>query len=81
MADAVYGFAVGQAKVTLCALRRRNTWFLVDTDAHCLLRRIQIETDHVGGSSSCFSTRLSVSSVCMFGSPDRGVSDSSAIRL
>src|SRR6185437_13666178 len=49
MAEAVHSFAVGQAKIALSPLQRLDMGLLVNTDNHRVLRRIQIEPDHVGG--------------------------------
>jgi hypothetical protein len=48
VAEAVHGFSVGQSKVALGSLQSLNMRFLINTDNYSFLRRIQIETDHIG---------------------------------
>jgi len=95
VAEPVHGLAVGETMIDLSPLQRLYMRLLVNTnDHHRLLRRVQIEADHVGAfgpnagsvvmhriapSPREFSTRFSMSSA--LGLPDREVFDSPAIRL
>jgi hypothetical protein len=49
VAETVHSFAVGQTKVALGSLQRLYMRLLVNTDDHRVLRRIQVEANHVGG--------------------------------